>query len=101
VPPPQPDAGGPGGVSFFQTGDGPTVFRFNPRNADDIFSEFFEPSHLEEWEAVVVELMSSSSFGDDMFTSFGEGRPTSQGPRKAPPIENTLPCSCSFEELHN
>ncbi|XP_061341531.1 uncharacterized protein LOC133287868 isoform X5 [Gastrolobium bilobum] len=35
---PPPDAGG---ASFFHTGDGPTTFRFNPRNADDIFSEFF------------------------------------------------------------
>ncbi|KAL0398555.1 UNVERIFIED_CONTAM: DnaJ protein1 [Sesamum radiatum] len=38
---PPPDAGGPGGATFFQTGDGPNVFRFNPRNADDIFAEFF------------------------------------------------------------
>ena len=35
---PPPDAGG---HTFFQTGDGPTTFRFNPRNADDIFAEFF------------------------------------------------------------
>ncbi|XP_061341550.1 uncharacterized protein LOC133287880 isoform X3 [Gastrolobium bilobum] len=33
-----PDAGG---ASFFRTGDGPTVFRFNPRNANTIFAEVF------------------------------------------------------------
>ncbi|CBI30610.3 unnamed protein product, partial [Vitis vinifera] len=60
---PPPDAGVP---------DGPTMFRFNPRNANDIFAEFFG--------------------------SFGDSRPMSQGPRKAPPIENTLPCS--LEDLY-
>jgi DnaJ family protein B protein 4 len=44
---------------------------------------------------------SSGIFGDDMFASFGEGRGSmNQGAsRKAPPIENRLPCS--FEELYN
>ncbi|CAN4078887.1 unnamed protein product [Withania somnifera] len=41
---------------------------------------------------------SSSMFGDDIFSSFGEGRPMNTGPRKAPPIERTLPCS--LEELY-
>ncbi|GFS34795.1 DNAJ heat shock family protein [Actinidia rufa] len=40
-----PDAGGPGGATFFSTGDGATSFRFTPRNADDIFAEFFESSN--------------------------------------------------------
>uniref|UniRef100_A0A5B6ZQP2 J domain-containing protein n=1 Tax=Davidia involucrata TaxID=16924 RepID=A0A5B6ZQP2_DAVIN len=35
---PPPGAGGFGGTS---EGGGPTMFRFNPRSADDIFSEFF------------------------------------------------------------
>ncbi|CAH8362578.1 unnamed protein product [Eruca vesicaria subsp. sativa] len=35
---PPPDAGG---ATYFSTGDGPTSFRFNPRNADDLFAEFF------------------------------------------------------------
>ncbi|KAI9118625.1 hypothetical protein K1719_010957 [Acacia pycnantha] len=38
---PPPDAGG---TSFFHTRNGPTTFRFNPRNADDIFAEFFGSS---------------------------------------------------------
>ena len=37
-------------------------------------------------------------FGNDIFSSDGEGRPMSQSPRKAPPIERTLPCS--LEELY-
>ena len=42
VPPPGAGGAGPGGATFFSTGgDGPTMFRFNPRNAEDIFAEFF------------------------------------------------------------
>ncbi|KAK4271621.1 hypothetical protein QN277_020288 [Acacia crassicarpa] len=37
-------------------------------------------------------------FGGDIFSSFGVGKHMSQGPRKAPPIENTLPCC--LEELY-
>uniref|UniRef100_A0A452ZW98 J domain-containing protein n=1 Tax=Aegilops tauschii subsp. strangulata TaxID=200361 RepID=A0A452ZW98_AEGTS len=47
VPPPGAGggAGGPAGATFFSTGaDGPTAFRFNPRNAEDIFAEFFGSS---------------------------------------------------------
>ncbi|KAI4296808.1 hypothetical protein L6164_036731 [Bauhinia variegata] len=94
---PPPDAGG---ASFFQTGDGPTTFRFNPRNANDIFAEFFGSST--PFGGMGGMRGGSRSFGgifgDDIFSSFGEGRPMSQGPRKAPPIENTLPCS--LEELY-
>uniref|UniRef100_A0A803MVX9 J domain-containing protein n=1 Tax=Chenopodium quinoa TaxID=63459 RepID=A0A803MVX9_CHEQI len=60
--PPPDAAGGPGGATFFSTGDGPTSFRFSSRNPDDIFAEFFGAS------------------------------------RKAPPIENKLPCT--LEELY-
>ncbi|CAI9769702.1 unnamed protein product [Fraxinus pennsylvanica] len=41
---------------------------------------------------------SSSMFGDDIFSSFGEVRQMSSAPRKAPPIEQTLPCN--LEELY-
>ncbi|KAL7213007.1 hypothetical protein ACSBR2_015666 [Camellia fascicularis] len=37
-------------------------------------------------------------FGDDIFTSFGDGRTMSSAPRKAALIESTLPCS--LEELY-
>lgn len=103
---PPPDAGGPGGATFFQTGDGPNVsFRFNPRNADDIFSEFFGFSSPFGGMGGGGSGMRGNSrfsggsmFGDDIFSSFGESRPMNAGPRKAPPIEQKLPCS--LEDLY-
>ena len=107
VPPPDA-AGGPGGATFFHTtGDGPTMFRFNPRNANDIFAEFF--GHQSPFGgmggmggtgggSMRGSRFSGGMFGDDIFTSFGDGRPMNQGPRKASPIENTLPCS--LEDLY-
>lgn len=100
---PPPDAGGPGGATFFQTGEAPNVFRFHPRNADDIFAEFFgfsSPFGGMGGGGMRGGSRSSfgSMFGDDIFSSFGEGRAMNQGPRKAPPIENNLPCS--LEELY-
>ncbi|KAA8515216.1 hypothetical protein F0562_018395 [Nyssa sinensis] len=101
---PPPDAGGPGGATFFQTGDGPNVFRFNPRNANDIFAEFF--GHSSPFGGMGggsgmrgVSRFAGGMFGDEIFNSFGEGRPMSSAPRKAPPIENKLPCS--LEELYS
>lgn len=42
---------------------------------------------------------SSGMFPDEMFGSFGEGGGSmGGGPRKAPPIENRLPCS--LEDLY-
>ncbi|KAF4371602.1 hypothetical protein CsatB_000956 [Cannabis sativa] len=108
VPPPDAAGGFPGGgTTFFQTGDGPNVFRFNPRNANDIFAEFFGSSSPfggmgGGGSGYPGGMRGSRSFGgvfgDDIFSAFGDGRPMSQSPRKAPPIENTLPCS--LEELY-
>ncbi|KAK9225150.1 hypothetical protein WN943_010191 [Citrus x changshan-huyou] len=103
---PPPDAGGPGGASFFSTGEGPTSFRFNPRSADDIFAEFFGFSHPFGSMGGGSGGMRGSRFagglfGDDMFGPFGEGGGGSMGgggARKAPPIENKLPCS--LEDLY-
>ncbi|XP_050877931.1 uncharacterized protein LOC127081750 [Lathyrus oleraceus] len=105
VPPPSQEGGG--GASFFQTGDGATTFRFNPRNADDIFAEFFGFSSPFGGMSNGGSGMRGGSrsfggmFGDDMFSSFDDGgsRPIHrQGPRKAANIENRLPCS--LEELY-
>ncbi|KAM7498034.1 hypothetical protein LguiA_022448 [Lonicera macranthoides] len=110
VPPPGAGGpGGPGGATYFSTGDGPTTFRFNPRSADDIFAEFF--GHSSPFGGMGGGGMggggmrgggfSSSMFGDDLFSSFGGGGGGSMNQhatRKAPPIENTLPCS--LEELY-
>ncbi|XP_043689709.1 dnaJ homolog subfamily B member 13-like [Telopea speciosissima] len=102
---PPPGSGGPGGAQFFHTGDGPTVFRFNPRNADDIFAEFFGFSSPfggmgggggGTWGG---SRFRSGLFSDDLFSSYGEaGGSMNQGPRKAAPIEIRLPCS--LEELY-
>lgn len=108
---PPPDAGGPGGATYFQTGDGPNVFRFNPRNADDIFAEIFGFSSPMggmgggmggggggAGSGMRGTRSFGGLFGDDMFSSFGDGRPMTQAPRKASPIEKRLPCS--LEELY-
>ncbi|PON97832.1 Terminal organelle assembly protein [Trema orientale] len=109
---PPPDAGGPGGASFFSTGDGPTTFRFNPRNANDIFAEFFGFSGPfgglggmgggGGGSGMRGSRFSSGIFGDNIYGSFGEGGGGGAmnygAPRKAPPIENRLPCS--LEELY-
>lgn len=106
---PQSDSGGHGGATFYQTADGPNAFRFNPRNANDIFAEFFGNSNPFGSMGGMGGMggpasmrsggprFSSGLFGDDMFTSFGGSRPMSSGPRKAPPVENRVPCS--LEEL--
>lgn len=109
VPPP-----GAGGASFsFGGGDGPTMFRFNPRDANDIFSEFFGSSSPfgsmggGGGGGMKGSRFSSSMFGDDIFGSaFGgggrEGINVNMGgsvkQQKAAPIEKTLPCS--LEELY-
>ncbi|KAL8130053.1 hypothetical protein V2J09_019208 [Rumex salicifolius] len=106
---PPPGAGGPGGggTTYFSTGDIPASFRFNPRSADDIFAEFFGSSSPFGGMGGGLGGMrgnrfSSSMFGDDIFPSFGEGGGSGgmhhAGLRKAPPIENKLPCS--LEDLY-
>ncbi|KAH7553844.1 hypothetical protein ACOSP7_029278 [Xanthoceras sorbifolium] len=98
VPPP----GGPGGFS----GGGPTTFRFNTRNPEDIFSEFFGFSSPFGGGMGDMGGARASASGfprgmyDDIFASFrgaaGEG--SASMPRKAAAIERTLPCS--LEELY-
>ncbi|KAJ0985991.1 hypothetical protein J5N97_004347 [Dioscorea zingiberensis] len=111
---PPPGAGGPGGASFnfSSSGDGPTVFRFNPRNADDIFAEFFGFSSPFGSMGTGGKRGGASRFGgsmfggDDFFSSAfgGEGMGGAGGPmnsgrlQKAAPIENVLPCS--LEDLY-
>ncbi|XP_031091829.1 dnaJ homolog subfamily B member 13-like [Ipomoea triloba] len=108
VPPPGAGgAGGPGGATFFSTGEGPTSFRFNPRSADDIFAEFFgfsRPFGGMGGGPGMRDARFGGMFGDHMFSSLSEGgggggsmhQPSAH--RKAPPIEQTLPCS--LEELY-
>ncbi|KAL3623180.1 hypothetical protein CASFOL_031996 [Castilleja foliolosa] len=106
VPPP-----GAGGFSAGRDGGGSSAsFRFNPRSADDIFSEFFGFSS--PFGGAMGDMgggsrggapgFSRGMFGDDIFaqfrhaTSSGEGGPSL--PRKAAAIERMLPCS--LEDLY-
>ncbi|MED6122508.1 hypothetical protein PIB30_040416 [Stylosanthes scabra] len=95
-------------------GGGPTMFRFNPRNAESIFAEVFGCSspyggmgmgmgrgrgmrggYGGSW----VSRSFGGIFGSDIFSSAREeATPMNQSPRRAPPIENTL--LCTLEELY-
>ncbi|XP_010253745.1 PREDICTED: dnaJ homolog subfamily B member 13-like [Nelumbo nucifera] len=100
VPPP-----GAGGFATSDAG-GPTMFRFNPRSADDIFSEFFGFSSPfggmgdMGGSRAGGSAFPRSMFAEDIFASFrgGAGEGSANAPRKAPPIERTLPCS--LEDLY-
>ncbi|MFS8024140.1 putative DnaJ domain, Chaperone J-domain superfamily [Helianthus anomalus] len=113
VPPPDAD-----GATYFSTGGG-TPFTFNPRNADDIFAEFFGFRGMGgggDGPGVRTTRFSSNMFGDNMggfdniFSSFGGGGggpfgsgggsfgSSGGGTRKAAPIERSLPCT--LEELY-
>uniref|UniRef100_A0A5B7AN21 J domain-containing protein n=1 Tax=Davidia involucrata TaxID=16924 RepID=A0A5B7AN21_DAVIN len=69
-------------------------FRFNPRDADDIYAELFGGSDGGGGTG------RSQVFKDGFFrTSNGEfGNSASAAPRKAPAVENLLPCS--LEDLY-
>ncbi|CAL9002808.1 unnamed protein product [Prunus brigantina] len=105
---PPPDSSWSGGQGQGQDG-GPTMFRFNTRSPDDIFSEFFGFSGF----GGVPDMGGSraggsraggnpfprSMFGEDIFAQFRGGAEASGNvPRKAAPIERTLPCT--LEDLY-
>ncbi|KAE9611051.1 hypothetical protein Lal_00015928 [Lupinus albus] len=96
-----------GGFSSGSDGGGPTMFRFNPRSADDIFSEFFGFSSPfggigDMGGRAGASGFQRGMFGDDLFSSFrsgaGEGSGNVHVPRKSAPIERTL--HCNLEDLY-
>lgn len=100
---PPPGSGGyPGGSDA-----GPS-FRFNPRSADDIFSEFFGFTRPFGTKSDSRAGPSGFRYGDDIFASLraaavgagggGGVAETSIPARKAAPIERQLPCS--LEDLY-
>ncbi|EFJ30969.1 hypothetical protein SELMODRAFT_267144 [Selaginella moellendorffii] len=98
---PPPGAGGGGGATGFSNGT-EHVFRFNPRNAEDIFAEFFGNSSPFAGMGMGRSGRSGfadSMFGESIFRSFGDGGGPSSGPRKAAAVENKL--TCSLDELYN
>ncbi|XP_068667544.1 uncharacterized protein [Aristolochia californica] len=99
VPPPGSTSAGPfGGI--------PNMFKFNPRSADDIFSEFFGFSTPfgrmgDMGGAHGSARFPRGVFGEDIFASFGGGggaEASANAPRKGAPIERNLPCS--LEDLY-
>eukprot|EP00262_Sarcandra_glabra_P008255 TRINITY_DN21586_c0_g1_i1.p1 TRINITY_DN21586_c0_g1~~TRINITY_DN21586_c0_g1_i1.p1 ORF type:complete len:343 (+),score=57.14 TRINITY_DN21586_c0_g1_i1:79-1107(+) len=101
----------PTGTSNFSAssaGGGPSMYRFNPRNADDVFSEFFGFSSPfagmgdASGSRGGSSRFSRSIFGEDVFASFGGGggggEASANVVRKAPPIERAL--HCSLEDLY-
>jgi len=73
------------------TGNNGRAGGFNPRNAEDIFAEFFGSSPFD-----------FGSAGRSMrFQSDGGGRTYTDGtvPKKPPPVESKLPCT--LEELYS
>ena len=102
---------------FSNGGGGGNAFRFNPRNAEDIFAEFFGGAAPFGGMGGMGGRGGRGPFGDGMFggfsgtesvfrssdggqnayRSFGEG-PSHAQPRKAAPVENKL--LCSLEELY-
>ncbi|MCD9641239.1 hypothetical protein HAX54_027328 [Datura stramonium] len=101
---PPPGAGGPGtGSTYFSPGEGPAAFRFNTRNADDIFAEFFGFSSPFGGAGMGRASRFGNTFTDDIFaSSFGEGGggggvSMHQSVRKEAPIQQNL--SCSLERI--
>ena len=91
--------------------NGGHTYRFNPRNAEDIFAEFFgESSPFAGMAGMGNKGGRPNPFGDHMFGGFGgesvfrsfndaSGGGPSSGPRKAPPVENKL--HCTLEEIYS
>ncbi|KAI3447784.1 hypothetical protein Pfo_004449 [Paulownia fortunei] len=105
VPPP-----GAGGFYGGRDGGGSTTFRFNPRSADDIFSEFFGFSSpfggmgdMGSGSRAGLSGFPRNMFGDDILASLRNAAASGEGgsgnvPRKAAAIERMLPCS--LEDLY-
>lgn len=99
-----PDSSAPFGSS------GANDFMFNPRNAEDIFAEFFGSSPFGFGSPGPGRSMRFQSDNGGMFGGFGGGggengfRSYHEGmgggmPRKPMPVESKLPCT--LEELYS
>ncbi|KAJ6758510.1 DNAJ-like protein SUBFAMILY C MEMBER [Salix koriyanagi] len=93
--PPSSSGGG------FPFGNGSGSNGFNPRNAEDIFAEFFGSSPFGFGSTAAGRSSrfqsDGGSFGgtDNLFRTYSEGTTL----RKPPPVESKLPCS--LEELYS
>ncbi|CAH2074599.1 unnamed protein product [Thlaspi arvense] len=89
----------PGGGGYAGGSDGGAAFHFNPRSADDIFSELFGSARPFGMGSDPRAGPSSGfRYGDDIFASLraaaaGGGGETSIPAKKDAPIERQFPCS--------
>lgn len=82
---------------------------FNPRNAEDIFAEFFGncpfgfgspgPGRSTRFQSDGGGIFGGFSSSETIFRSYSDGYPGNLTPRKPPPVESKLPCS--LEELYS
>ncbi|KAH8966395.1 hypothetical protein BDL97_03G023300 [Sphagnum fallax] len=104
---PQPSPGG--SQSFSNGGSSTSSFAFNPRNAEDIFAEFFGGSSpFAGFGGIGSSSGRHRAFGDGMFGGFGGtetafhscrgSHRSSDGPRKAAIVESKL--QCTLQELY-
>jgi DnaJ family protein B protein 4 len=96
---PPPSSGG------FSSGNGSAETGFNPRNAEDIFAEFFGSSPFGFGSSGPGRSMRFQSDGSGNFGGFGGSEnifrtySESNMPKKPPPVESKLPCS--LQELYS
>lgn len=89
----------PSGSGGFPFGNGSGGSGFNPRNAEDIFAEFFGSSPFGFGSSGPGRSMRFPSDGSGFFGGFSGSenifRTNSEGsmPKKAPPVESKLPCN--------
>lgn len=106
MPPPGSQSAAP----FPNSSRGPSNFQFSPRDADDIFAEFFGSTHFAfdptgHGKSMRFQTDGAGTFGgfggsDGIHRTHADGVSSTSGgqPRKAPPVETKLPCS--LEELY-
>ncbi|KAK9153498.1 hypothetical protein Sjap_000978 [Stephania japonica] len=96
-----PPGGGGGFSSGSNGGFSGGSFRFNPRSADDIFSEFFGFSSPFGGMGDMGGSRGRGLFGEDIMNAFrnssGGGESSGNVPKKGPAIEQSL--VCSLEDL--
>ncbi|KAM0945687.1 putative DnaJ domain, Chaperone J-domain superfamily [Dioscorea sansibarensis] len=102
-----PPPGSGSSTSYANGPSGPANFHFNPRNAEDIFAEFFGGSGFgfePTGRAKSMRFQTDGRFGghdiNSAYRTYSEGVGSggSSQPRKAPPVESKL--ACSLEELY-
>lgn len=87
----------------YYSGNGANANGFFPRNAEDIFAEFFGSNPFgfgptSHGKSTRFHSEGAGSFGgfgggESTFRSYNEGTGASARPRKPPPVENKLPCT--------